>query len=66
MTKPTRYLSTFHNNDILVLTPASNGGWVVKTQGGAMDEHTIIGAFSDTKDMLDALALALSKEPEDE
>lgn len=44
----------------LALTPAPNGGWVVAQESFSMGgPGETLGAYSDTKSLLEALALAL-------
>lgn len=50
----------FNTDANLILSPAPNGGWTVLSEGSQLGEReTLIGAFSDTEAMLDALTQAL-------
>ena len=50
------HLAPFDQKSEIVLTPAPNGGWVVRKMGEC---DNILGAFSDATDMLRALSRAL-------
>lgn len=41
--------------DLLVLTSAENGGWVMQEGRGIMGTGHTLGAYTNTRDMLDAL-----------
>lgn len=59
-TTPRLHLAPFQKSAALSLRPAPNGGWVVRCyeahRGGFED---LLGAFSSTKDMMEALSDAL-------
>ncbi|AZB54443.1 hypothetical protein EBL89_03565 [Cereibacter sphaeroides] len=58
-------LAPFSQNAPLTLAPAPNGGWVVscyQPDGPERAPDVLLGAFTDTADMLRALADALDPE----
>lgn len=44
----------------LMLVPAPNGGWVVRSNDDYMKIGKVLGAFSNTADMLEALTQTLN------
>lgn len=56
------HLAPFNDGAPLILSKAGNGGWIISQQFSRETVSETLGAFTDTTDMLDALAFALIPE----
>lgn len=56
------FVGPFKKDQRLLLEPAQNGGWILKAFYGEGRRNDVLGAYSNSHDMLTALASSLTPE----
>lgn len=59
MTEMKPLIGEFHNDRPIKLTPTPNGGWVIEQHSYPGETSNLLGAYTDTADMLAALSTVL-------